>query len=150
MPFAKRTILCSLSSQRQLDLRIHRLTSRQHGHRIPSQEPCRLYYTYLEVSEARPREDGHSRIKVEVKCIDSSTAMVNNNNRTPSSMTSSPLHVRRNTPEPRRLRFSSDPFMAGQEDTGIAHAIELIEIVQCERSWGALNERPVQVRGGVV
>lgn len=94
--------------------------------------------------------DSHSRIEVEVECIHSPTTMVNNHNRTPSSMTSPALLVRSNSPKPRRLRFRTNPFKAGQEDAGVSHAVEVVKIVQRERSWGAWDDRPVQVRGGVV
>lgn len=71
--------------------------------------------------------------------------MINNNNRTPSPVPRPSLLVRSDATKPRRLRTGIDPLMAGEVDARIAHSIELIEILQRQRSRGILDGGPVDV-----
>lgn len=58
--------------------------------------------------------------------------MINNDNRTPSTITNPSLCIRRDTPKPSWLGAGSDALMGREVHTRIPQIIELVKIVQCE------------------
>lgn len=73
------------------------------------------------------------RVKVKVECINLPTTVINYNDRTSSPVASSSVTIGGDTTEPGRLRSRSDALMGRKVDTGIAHTIKLIKIVEGQR-----------------